>query len=71
MMTLANQKWNCNPILIAVDLLNRSSRFKSQQITQEAQGDLCVYMYMYGGRGGLFKVGDTCVTKWTLGEMAM
>lgn len=35
-------KWkqSCNPILIAVDLLNRSSRFKSQQITQKAQGEV-------------------------------
>lgn len=38
-MSLGRRKQSCNPILIAVDLLNRSSRFKSQQITQKAQGD--------------------------------
>lgn len=43
-MSLGRRKQSCNPILIAVDLLNRSSRFKSQQITQKAQGDV--------GRGG-------------------
>lgn len=32
------RKQSCNPVLIAVDLLNRSSRFKSQQITPKAQG---------------------------------
>lgn len=44
LMSLGRRKQSCNPILIAVDLLNRSSRFKSQQITQKAQGDV--------GRGG-------------------
>lgn len=39
-MSLGRRKQSCNPILIAVDLLNRSSRFKSQQITQTAQGDV-------------------------------
>lgn len=38
-MSLGRRKQSYNPILIAVDLLNRSSRFKSQQITQKAQGD--------------------------------
>lgn len=38
-MSLGRRKQSCNPILIALDLLNRSSRFKSQQITQKAQGD--------------------------------
>lgn len=28
---------SCNPVLIALDLLNRSSRFKSQQITPKEQ----------------------------------
>lgn len=41
LMSLRRQKQSCNPILIAVDLLNRSSRFKSQQITQKVQqGDV-------------------------------
>lgn len=40
LMSLGRRKQSCNPILIAVDLLNRSSRFKSQQITQKAQGDV-------------------------------
>lgn len=39
LMSLGRRKQSCNPILIAVDLLNRSSRFKSQQITQKDQGD--------------------------------
>lgn len=47
-MSLGRRKQSCNPILIAVDLLNRSSRFKSQQITQTAQGDV-----ERGGRRGL------------------
>ena len=53
LMSLGRRKQSCNPILIAVDLLNRSSRFKSQQITQKAQGDV--------GRG----VGQACVIKCT------
>lgn len=48
LMSLGRRKQSCNPILIAVDLLNRSSRFKSQQITQKAQGDV-----ERGGRRGL------------------
>lgn len=54
-MSLGRRKQSCNPILIAVDLLNRSSRFKSQQITQKAQGDggwECV--------GGVGRVGGLC-----------
>ncbi len=53
LMSLGRRKQSCNPILIAVDLLNRSSRFKSQQITQKAQGDV--------ERG----VGEACVIKCT------
>lgn len=40
LISLGRRKHGCNPILIAVDLLNRSSRFKSQQITQKVQGDM-------------------------------
>lgn len=57
-MSLGRRKQSCNPILIAVDLLNRSSRFKSQQITQKAQGDggwECV-----GVCGGVGRVGGLC-----------
>lgn len=58
-MSLGRRKQSCNPILIAVDLLNRSSRFKSQQITQKAQGD--------GGVGVCVGVGGSegCVSKCT------
>lgn len=55
MSSLGRQRQSCNPILIAVDLLNRSSRFKSQQITQKAQGDTET------GVG-------SCVIKCTLGD---
>ena len=58
MMILGRRKQSCNPILIVVDLLNRSSRFKSQQITQKAQGDV------ESGRAG-----EACVIKCTLGDM--
>lgn len=51
-MSLGRRKQSCNPILIAVDLLNRSSRFKSQQITQKAQGD--------GAWAGAGSVGGLC-----------
>lgn len=51
-MSLGRRKQSCNPILIAVDLLNRSSRFKSQQITQKAQGD--------GARAGAGSVRGLC-----------
>lgn len=54
LMSLGRRKQSCNPILIAVDLLNRSSRFKSQQITQKAQGDV---------EGG--GVREACVIKCT------
>lgn len=59
LMSLGRRKQSCNPILIAVDLLNRSSRFKSQQITQKAQGDgVGVGMRGFGG-------GGACVIKCT------
>lgn len=54
LMSLGRRKQSCNPILIVVDLLNRSSRFKSQQITQKAQGDV------QGGWRVRVVVGDVC-----------
>ena len=53
LMSLGKQKQKCNPILIAVDLLNRSSRFKSWQITRKTQGDV--------ERGA----GEACIIKCT------
>lgn len=56
LMSLGRRKQSCNPILIAVDLLNRSSRFKSQQITQKAQGDV--------GRGGRTGLRNQVHLRW-------